>query len=190
VEFPICIITPATPSDADDHHPVHAQQTGHGDGDHAQSGVHGQVVRDQLPRLDPAACLDLMPGCETPGFDWASANAVKVWHALFDHARRLGVPQTPSSTELGGDNQEPCLYCIWAVDLMARLLDMSRNTVGSALKELVDMGWIKKSTLRNKGGVFSGQEVRGGQRESGAVAENEPRLPPDARRGRAASRSV
>ena len=100
----------------------------------------------------------MMPGCDTPGFDWASANAVKLWHALFDHALRFGLIQLPSSTELGGDNPEPCLYCIWAVDLIAHLLDLSRNTVGSALKELVDLGWIRKSTLRNKGGVFSGFE--------------------------------
>jgi hypothetical protein len=137
----------------------HAQETVHGDENHAQSVVHGEVVQSRLSRLDPAALLDLMPGCETPGFDWASATALKVWHALFDHARRHGIPNPPSSTELGGDQQqEPCLYCVWAVDLMGRLLDMSRNTVGSALKELVDLGWIRKSTLRNKGGVFSGFE--------------------------------
>ena len=137
----------------------HAQETVHGDDDHAQSGVHGQVVQVQVRRLDAAACLDLMPTCDTPGFDWVSSNALKVWHALFDHARRHGVPNPPSSTELGGDQQqEPCLYCVWAVDLMARLLDLSRNTVGSALKELVDLGWIRKSTLRHKGGTFSGFE--------------------------------
>ena len=136
----------------------HARPTEHGEGDHAQSAGHGGVGRGRLPELNATACLQLIPGCETPGFDWASPNAVKVWHALYDHARRLGLAEKPRETDIGTDHPEPYLYCIWAVDLLARLLAVSRNTVGSALGGLVDLGWIRKSALRNKGGIFSGFE--------------------------------
>lgn len=136
----------------------HAHSAEHGEDNHAQSDVHGEIGRGQLPKLNATACLQLIPGCETPGFDWVSANGIKVWHALFDHARRLGLAEKPRETGLGTDHPEPYLYCIWAVDLMARLLAASRNTVGAAFKELVDLGWIRKSTLRNKGGIFCGFE--------------------------------
>ena len=110
----------------------HARPVEHGEGNHAQSAGHGGVGRGRLPELSASACLKLIPGCETPGFDWASPNAVKVWHALYDHARRLGLAEKPRETDIGTDHPEPYLYCIWAVDLMARLLAVSRNTVGSA----------------------------------------------------------
>jgi hypothetical protein len=141
-----------------DRHHDHAHLTEHGEGDHAQLAVQGEGGRGQLPGREPAAYLELMPGCETPCFEWASPNAVKVWHARFDHARRCGVWRKLAETPTDGHCQESHLYCIWAVDLVARTLALNRNTVGSALKELVDLGWLRKSTLRNKGGTFSGFE--------------------------------
>ena len=120
----------------------HAQETGHGPGEY----------------------LALMPTCETPGFDWVSARASHVWLALFDHARRCGIwvyPKHVSAAEANADNDTDVANWIglgaqWTVDLLARTCGIGRNAAGAALKELVDLSWLRKSMKRHSGGQFTG----------------------------------
>ena len=127
---------------------------------------------------------------------------MKVWHALYDHALSAGAGQKLRETDIGTDHPEPYLYCIWAVDLLARLLAAAETRWGLPLVNSVDLGWIRKSAFRNKGGHIQrfrvrhppaaqgayqgctsslcregGQEIPGGQRGGGTLAEDVAGLP-------------
>jgi predicted transcriptional regulator len=72
--------------------------------------------------------------------------------------------KSPRPSKVGTDRgtvpQVPGLEAIWTVGQLAHACGFNRNTAGAALKELVILGWIKKSRERHSGGEFGGFRYR------------------------------
>jgi hypothetical protein len=83
-----------------------------------------------------------------------SSRAAKAWLALFGHARRHGTWQPPHVDPLRpelSEGQRNTLMAFWTVNGLGHAMGVNRDTAGKALKELVQGGWVKIRTPRNKG---------------------------------------
>ena len=108
------------------------------------------------------------PTPNTPGFALASPRAFQVLMALYAHAvgHRLGSevdsaePPSDDGRSIPSIDHEACLEAEWTLDQLARVCGCHRNVAGGTLAELVDLGWIRKSLARHKGGEFSGFHYR------------------------------
>lgn len=112
---------------------------------------------------------NLHPTPDTPGFALASTRAFQVWLALYFHAfdnrlvKALKPQIAPENLAVLDDGRSvPSLHeadfleAEWSVEQLARACGCHRNAASDALKELADLGWIRKSLVRHKGGEFSG----------------------------------
>lgn len=73
--------------------------------------------------------------------------------------KRRQVKRTRTSKSRAKANaipETPGLEAKWTVDLLAHACGCNRNTAGATLKELVILGWIRKSIGRHSGGEYSG----------------------------------
>ena len=127
---------------------------------HASEMSHGDTEAD-LP-ADWAAIFRLLtPTPETPGFDLCSPRVFQVWLALFVHALyhgRWGDPKAnhdPRYLDLRFVRSAG-LYATWTEDLLARTCGIERKTVERCLLELLDLGWLRKTRVRDAEGHFAG----------------------------------
>ena len=48
------------------------------------------------------------------------------------------------------------LFAQWTVELLAKSVNLKHSAIHTALRELVDLGWLWKSPVKNAGGQVSG----------------------------------
>lgn len=97
----------------------------------------------------------LAPGIDTPGFADCPPRSIKVWLALFDHAVCEAIAESRDERGLPGSD---ALYleAEWEAAALGRACGMSSRTVGSAMKDLEALGWLRKKKIRGDGGQYEG----------------------------------
>jgi len=145
--------------------PLHAEEDVAAQRDHASnmSDGHCRGTGDLSESAANGLLRLLMPAPQTSGFDLCSPRVMQVWLALCHHALRHGKWGTPESAH----DYDPRylelriirtkgLYATWTEDLLARVCGIERKTVERCLFELTDLGWIRKSRVRDADGQFAG----------------------------------
>jgi MarR-like DNA-binding transcriptional regulator SgrR of sgrS sRNA len=90
--------------------------------------------------------LDLLPGPDNGGFKLANPRCFQVVLALLHHTTKMYPGTNPS------DGRE----LSWTVKQLASACGCNDRTAGRALKQLVEMGWVKTGQSRHAGGEYSG----------------------------------